>query len=546
MHHWYERTVIYELPPALFKDGNGDGVGDFLGATQTLDYLANLGVDSLWLQPFYVSPRRDDGYDIADYYQVDPRFGNGGEFVQFTEEAERRGLHVIVDIAFQHTSDQHAWFQSARSSRDSKYRDFYLWSDEAVDLPGDKNVLGRETVWTYDDLAGQYYHHSFYPFQPDLNLGHPPVIEEFKKILHFWLQLGVSGFRLDAVPHMVRPKSRGRSREELFALLGELRSFVSEKNPDAILVGEVDTEPPNYAHYFGDEAERLRVLLNFYLPGHAFLAFARGDAGPLRSVLADLPTPPKNAVYANFLRNHDELDLERLNEHEQREVQEAFAPDERMRVFGRNIRRRLAPMLGDDPRRMRLAFSLLFSLPGVPVLYYGDEIGMGEDLSLEERQAVRTPMQWSDEPNAGFSTAPPEDLVAPVISGGPFGYERRNVMRQRLDGDSLLNWTNRLARARRDCPEFGLAGGVQVLDAGDDRVLAHCCIQDGNMALAIHNLSGDEVEVKLDLPRCEATLLEMMSDHLYEPFRAEGAKIGPYGYRWFRCHAFHQGDRTTA
>lgn len=538
MSHWYERAIIYQLQLAQFQDSNGDGIGDFGGAARTLDYLDNLGVDCLWLQPFYVSPRRDAGYDIADYYRIDPRFGSGGDFVNFVDQAEGRGLRVIIDMAFQHTSTRHPWFQSAREDPESPYRDFYLWSDEPLHLPDDENVMGRGKVWTYDEVAGQYYHHSFYDFQPDLNLGNPRLRDEFKKILHFWLQLGVSGFRLDAVPHMVLPKARELSEHELFDLLGELRAFVAEKAPDAVLVGEVDTEPETYAEYFGRDGERLRMLLNFYGPPHAFLAFARGEAEPIRRVLKDLATPPAGACYANFLRNHDELDLERLEDDEREEVRAAFAPDPDMLFVGRGIRRRLAPLLGDDPRRLRLAQSVSFSLPGVPVLYYGDEIAMGDDLSLHERDAVRTPMQWSDEPNAGFSKAPTERLVQPPITGGPFGYEARNVAAGRLDPDSHLNWTMRLIRARRDCPEFGHAQRAEVLDVGCEAVLAHLCRADTGLSLALHNLAGSEVEVRLPDLDAPTPLIELFADGPYDRLEDGVATLRPYGFRWLRCSAF--------
>jgi maltose alpha-D-glucosyltransferase/alpha-amylase len=473
---WYKDAVIYELDVRTYQDGDGDGVGDFRGLLQRLPHLAGLGVTCLWLQPLYPSPNKDGGYDITDYYGIDPRLGTLGDFVEFMHQAGERGIRVIIDLVVNHTSDQHPWFQAARKGRRSPYRDYYIWSEEEPkDLQSGVVFPGvQDGVWTYDEVAGAYYYHQFYDHQPDLNIANPQVREEICKVMGFWLELGVSGFRVDAAPFLGGDPTSGDAKsEELYEYLEEFRQFCSWRRGDAIFLAEANVPAEEVLDYFG-YGPQIHMLFSFLVNQHLFLALARQDPAPLVGILKRLPKLPATGQWANFLRNHDELDLGRLSAGGREEVYADFAPDEDMRAYGRGIRRRLAAMLRGDRRRVELAYSLLFSLPGTPVIRYGDEIGMGDDLSLVERASVRTPMQWSSEENGGFSTAPRQQLFKPVITGGDYGYERVNVAVQQRDAGSLLNWMERLIRVRKGCPEFG-RGRLTALERREPGVLLHRC-----------------------------------------------------------------------
>src|SRR5579875_2542692 len=421
---WYKNAIVYCLAVETFMDTNGDGIGDFPGLMQRLDYLQGLGVTTIWLMPFQPSPQRDDGYDITDYYSVDPRYGTLGDFVDFAKGCEQRGIRVLIDLVVNHTSNQHPWFQSARKSKDSPYRDWYVWSktkpkdaESGVVFPG-----VQQSTWTRDDVSGEYYFHRFYDFQPDLNTSNPEVQAEILKIMGFWMQLGVSGFRMDAVPFVIATKGADVTQPvEQYDMLREFSQFLSWRKGDAIVLAEANVTPDDDMNYFGKAGERLQMMFNFDVNQHTFLALATADTTGLQQALKATKPRPATAQWATFLRNHDELDLGRLSDEERQAVFNAFAPDPAMQLYGRGIRRRLAPMLHGDRRHIEVAYSLMFSLPGTPVLRYGDEIGVGDDLSLPERACARTPMQWSNGPNAGFSTHP--KLQNPVISGGPFGYE---------------------------------------------------------------------------------------------------------------------------
>ncbi len=529
---WYENATFYAIDVEAFADAEGDGVGDFRGLTGRLDYLESLGIDCIWLLPFFPSPNRDNGYDVTDYYGVDDRHGTLGDFVEFVREADRRGIRVIIDLVVNHTSDQHPWFRAARSDPDSKFRDYYVWREDLPDEPdltrGPVFPGEEDTVWSYDEAAEAFYYHRFYHYQPDLNLANPDVREEIRKIMGFWLELGVSGFRVDAATLMIDHKGGLESTEldDPHGVLRDMRNFVERRGDDAILFAEADDAPEHLGDYFGGhvpdssigsepgdaagsmddaaatasarEGDEMNVLLNFLLDAYLVLALAERDSEPIREVLNLLPPTPEGGQWANFLRNYDELNVGRLSEADQRNVFEEFAPDDEMRIYGRGIRRRLAPMLDGDGDRIRLAYSLLYSLPGTPLLVYGDEIGMGDDLDLPGRSAVRTPMQWSDDRNGGFSTADPDELVRPVVSGGEFGYETVNVAAQRGDPDSLLGWFARLNRLRGECPEIG-SGDCEILDADDPAVFAHRMTSDHGTVVAVHNLDEPETEVALDL-----------------------------------------------
>ncbi|HVR95050.1 MAG TPA: alpha-amylase family protein [Thermoanaerobaculia bacterium] len=531
---WYKDAVLYSLDVDSFQDSNGDGIGDFRGLSQRLDYLASLGVTCLWLLPFYPTPNRDNGYDVMDYYGVDPRLGTLGDFVELMHRARERGIRILVDLVVNHTSDQHPWFQSARQDPDSPYRDYYVWSKT---LPKDWNqgmvFPGyQDSIWTWDEIAGAYYLHRFYAHQPDLNIANPEVREEICRIMGFWLELGVSGFRLDAAPFLIEMKGSPERGEDQYAYLREFRDFLSWRRGDAILLAEANISRDKVSQYFGDDA-RLHMLFAFLVNQYLFLALARQEAEPLARGLRMLPIPPPEGQWAHFLRNHDELDLGRLSEEERRKVFQDFGPEPQMQLYDRGLRRRLPPMLGGDRRRIELAYSLLFSLPGTPVLRYGEEIGMGEDLSLAERESVRTAMQWSDEPNAGFSAAPTSQLGRTVVSGGDFGYERVNVAAQQRDETSLLHWMARLIRARKQCREIGW-GSWEVLETGDPAVFALRSTSKESSVVTLHNLAGRAAAVRLRL-NGGLPLYELLGDRPYEVIdSSQEIVLEPYGYRWFR------------
>ena len=520
-------------------DANGDGCGDFAGLRQRLDYLESLGVDVLWLTPFQTSPNRDDGYDIADYYAVDPRFGSAGEFVDFVHEANSRGIRVLVDLVVNHTSDRHPWFVDARRDRGSELHDWYVWADKrppawesGMVFPG----VQKET-WTYAREVRRYYFHRFYDFQPDLNMANPRVREEVRRIIGFWLQLGVAGFRMDAVPFVLeKPSTDGGRSETCFEWLREFREFLQWRAGDAILLGEANVEPRKSASYFAD-GNGLHLMFNFWVNQHLFYGLASGDARALARALRETRKLPRGAQWAHFLRNHDELDLGRLSAQQRAETFEAFAPDARMQLYGRGIRRRLAPMLGDR-KRIELAYSLLFSLPGTPVIRYGDEIGMGDDLTLRERAAIRTQMQWSDERNGGFSTA--DRLVRPTLRRGPYAFEHVNVEAQRRDPDSLLRWLMRMIRMRKECPEIGW-GDWTILPTRSRHVLALLYSWRGNSLVCVHNLDDQPHEVSITVPGERggvlADLLES-DESVARDGTAHELVLEPYGYGWYRVGGF--------
>jgi maltose alpha-D-glucosyltransferase / alpha-amylase len=539
---WYQEAVVYCLDIDTYADSDGDGVGDIRGLLGRLDYLARLGVTCLWLHPIHPSPNKDDGYDVTDFYNVNPRLGTLGDFAELLHQARNRGIRVIMDLVVNHTSDEHPWFQSARSSPDSPYRDWYVWSDEeppdrhqGMVFPGEQ----KET-WSYDGTAKAWYYHRFYDFQPDLNSANPAVRAEIKKIMSFWLQLGVSGFRIDAAPFIIEQTEAGNAHSPKdLEFLTELRQHVQWRRSDAILLAEANVEPDQLVDYFGDSggsANRLHMLFDFMLNGRLMLALARRDPEPIIEALRDTPALPNGAQWATFLRNHDEIDLSRLTAEQRKQVYEQFGPDEHMRLYDRGVRRRFASMLANDRRRIELAYALQFSLRGTPVLRYGEEIGMGEELSLPGRQAIRTPMQWSFQPNAGFSTADAEKLVRPVIDKGEFSYEKVNVTAQRHDPMSLLAWFERMIRTLREAPEVGSGSCTHIdleIPAG---VLAHRADGPTGTMVFLHNLGTDDVTVDLGSLYKEADLPnDVLADRDYAPVdKLDSLKLAGYGYRWIR------------
>jgi len=533
---WYKNCIIYSLDLETFMDGNGDGCGDFRGLMQRLDYLDTLGVDVIWLAPFQPSPNRDNGYDISDYYGVDPRHGSSGEFVEFMNQANKRGIAVIMDLVVNHTSDRHPWFQQARSDRESPYRDYYVWSkkrpvgwNKGMVFPG-----VQKSVWTRDARAKEYYYHCFYDFQPDLNMDNPHVRSELLRVMGYWLQLGVAGFRMDAVPFVIQGSPlRERKPKEHFDWLEEMRRFLQWRSRDAIMLGEANVLPKDTQPYFGKDGQGIHMMFNFFVNQHLFFALASGDVTPLADALRATSRIPGTSQWAQFLRNHDELDLGRLDDEQRAAVFKRFGPDPEMQLYDRGIRRRLAPMLGDR-RNLELAYSMMFALPGSPVIRYGDEIGMGEDLTRPERAAVRTPMQWSNERNAGFSTA--RRMQNPAISGGIYGCEQVNVESQRRDPHSLLNWTVKMIRLRKETPEIGW-GECTVLKTGSREVLGLCYEWRGNRVVVLHNFSRHPQEVKL---RIDAPGGELLANLLVEnESRANDdglhrIAVDEFGYRWYR------------
>jgi maltose alpha-D-glucosyltransferase/alpha-amylase len=536
---WYKNAVIYCLSVATYMDANGDGIGDFEGLMRRLDYLQGMGVTAIWLMPFQPSPCRDDGYDIADYYDVDPRYGTLGDFVEFAEGCKQRGLRLLIDLVVNHTSDQHRWFQEARRDPKSRYRDWYVWSKKKPKNAASGVVFPgiQKSTWDYDSVAKAYYFHRFYEFQPDLNTSNPEVQAEILKIMGFWLKLGVSGFRMDAVPFVIAQKGAGivKPREQ-YDMLRTFSQFLTWRVGDAIILGEANVLPGTDMQYFGGSGDRMQMMFNFDVNQHLFLALASGDARPLTKAMRATKRRPGTAQWGQFLRNHDELDLGRLSDEERESVFVAFGPDPDMQLYNRGIRRRLAPMLQGDRRRLELAYSLMMTLPGTPVIRYGDEIGMGDNLKLPERNCARTPMQWSTEPNAGFTKS--DKPCRPVISDGPYGFPNTNVAAQRRDPDSLLNWMERTIRMRKEVPEIGW-GDFSFVSTGTPHVLAMRYHWRNNSVLCVHNLSAEPREVRLKLAAdneagCE--LVNLLSDEHSQPLRggAHRVLLEAYGYRWYR------------
>jgi len=541
---WYKNAVIYCIDIETYMDSNGNGVGDFQGLTQRLDYINGLGITCIWLMPFYPSPNKDNGYDVMDYYNVAPQLGTLGDFVEFTRQANERGMRVIVDLVVNHTSNQHPWFQAACKDRNSKYRNYYVWSEEKPE-DAEEGIMFpglQDTTWTYNEEAGAYYFHRFYDHQADLNVTNPEVREEICKIMGFWLALGVAGFRVDAAPYFIEIRGGYRADvEDPFLYLKEIRNFLSWRRGDAILLAEANVPAKDITQYFGN-GDMMQMLFNFIVNQNLILALAREKAEPLIQALKALPEIPEIGQWAQFIRNHDELTLDQLSQAEQDEIGAQFAPDkDKMWIFDRGIRRRFAPMVNGDQRRLQLAYSLMLTLPGTPVINYGEEIGMGDDLSLEERQPARTPMQWSSEPNAGFSTAPADQLVLPVITEGEYSYKHVNVIAQRCDPKSLLNWMERAIRMRKECPEFGW-GKWQIIETGNPCVFAHRCEWHKGAVIAVHNLSSEACTVSLELEDDDAEhLTDLLENQSYKipDDDLHHVQLEGYGYRWFRVGGYH-------
>jgi maltose alpha-D-glucosyltransferase/alpha-amylase len=532
---WYKNAIVYALNVETFMDGNGDGCGDFEGLSRRLDYLESLGVDALWLAPFQPSPQRDDGYDISDYYNVGTPYGTSGDFVEFMRQAESRGIRVIIDLVVNHTSDRHPWFRTARESRHAPTRDWYVWSAKrppnwrsGTVFPG----VQRDT-WTREPKTREWYYHRFYDHEPDLNMRNPHVREELRRIMGYWLQLGVAGFRVDALPFLLeKPSLDGGRPGTDFDLLHKIRDMVQWRRGDAVLLAEANVPPDQNGRYFAD-GDGVHMMFNFWANQHLFASLATSDARPLAQALRETRALPEGAQWAHFLRNHDELDLGHLDDDVRNAVFREFGPEPSMQLYDRGIRRRLAPMLGDR-RRIELAYSLLFSLPGTPVLRYGDEIGMGDNLRLRERMAIRTPMQWSAGHQAGFSSA--DRTVLPVIQRGLYSADNVNVEQQWRDPSSLLRWTSRLIRARKACPEIGW-GTWDIIPTRPPNVIAIEYVWRGTSLVCVHNLAGHPVEVSLSPSTDErGVLANVITDEISTAGRdgVHRIDLDAYDYRWYR------------
>jgi len=534
---WYRDAVIYQVHVRAFQDSNGDGIGDFIGLTQRLDYLEQLGIDTLWLMPFFPSPLRDDGYDIADYYSVHPSYGTLDDFKAFLNAAHQRNIRVVVELVLNHTSDQHPWFQESRKSLDNPRRDWYVWSDTDTRYRGVRIIFVDTELsnWAWDPVSKSYYWHRFFSHQPDLNFDNPAVREEIWNVMKFWLEMGVDGFRLDAVPYLV--EREGTSCENLPAthgVLKELRAKLDQQFPGKMLLAEANQWPADLIPYFGN-GDEFHMAFHFPLMPRMFMGVRLEDRKPITEILQQTPPIPDGCQWCLFLRNHDELTLEMVTDLERDYMYDEYARDRSMRL-NVGIRRRLAPLLENDRRRIELMNGLLMSLPGTPIIYYGDEIGMGDNVHLGDRNGVRTPMQWDGSWNADFSAADPENLYSALILNPVYGYQVVNVASQQRSPHSLLSWMRRLIQVRKSNPVFG-RGSIEFLYPGNHRVLAFLRQLGNETVLAVNNLSSAAQAVELDLSRCKGNILiEMFGRNLFPrvgdlPYLLT---LGPYQFYWFR------------
>jgi maltose alpha-D-glucosyltransferase/alpha-amylase len=544
---WYKNAIFYELHIRAFADSNGDGKGDLLGIIPKLDYLQELGVNCLWLLPMFPSPLKDDGYDIADYYHIHPDYGTVEDFKQLLEAAHARGIRVITDLVLNHTSDEHPWFVESRKSKDNPYRDYYVWSDT------DQKYLGTRVIfldtepsnWTLDETTGEYYWHRFYASQPDLNYDNPVVADTMIEVLRYWMDMGIDGFRADAVPYLFeREGTNCENLPETHAYLKRVRRVLDEHYPGAILLGEANQWPQDLRPYFGGDpanptapGDEFHMAFHFPVMPRIYKALKLGDASDIIQIMADTPPIPANSQWCVFLRNHDELTLEMVTEEDRQLMWQLYAPDPRMRL-NQGIRRRLSPLLDNDRRKIEVAHSLLFTLPGAPIVYYGDEIGMGDNIWLFDRNGVRTPMQWTGEPGAGFSTAAPESFYAPLIDDDTYGYQQVNVAAQMANPDSLFHFIKGLIACRKANPVLG-EGSYRFLPTGNKAILATLRQSEPAAILALHNLSEQAQTAALDLSpftgRVPQDLLERTPASLPEISAAPYAmSLKPFDYCWLK------------
>ncbi len=541
--HWYKRAVFYEVLVRGFADSDGDGTGDLRGLTEKLDYLQWLGIDCVWLLPIYASPLRDGGYDISDFMSVLPEFGDLGDFVLLVEAAHARGMRIVADLVINHTSEAHPWFQESRSDPTGPYGDFYVWSDTDNRYP-DARVIFVDTEtsnWTWDPVRQQYYWHRFFRHQPDLNYENPAVQDAVLEVLRFWLDLGIDGFRLDAVPYLY--EAEGTNCENLpatHAYLKRLRREVDAMFPDRVLLAEANQWPADVVEYFGDDDE-CHMAFHFPLMPRIFMAVRRESRYPIAEILANTPEIPPNCQWGIFLRNHDELTLEMVTDEERDYMYAEYVTDPRMRA-NVGIRRRLAPLLDNSRRQIELFTGLLLSLPGSPVLYYGDEIGMGDNIYLGDRDGVRTPMQWSPDRNAGFSNCDPHRLYLPLLMDPVYGYQALNVEAETRQVSSLLHWTRRMIEVRKRHPTFG-QGSYRELPASNPSVLAFVREFGDDIVMCVNNLSRFHQPVELDLRRFEGCTPVELSGGVHFPRIGELPyllTVTGHGFFWFQITSFEE------
>ena len=530
---WFKSAVLYELYVRAYRDSNGDGHGDLAGVTQKLDYITSLGVDVIWLLPISPSPLRDDGYDVADYYDIHEDYGILDDFRTLVREAHARNLRVITDLVMNHTSNDHPWFQESRKGRDNPKSDWYVWTDDPERYSGTRIIFtDTETSnWTFDQTRGQYYWHRFFSHQPDLNYDNPEVREEMKRVIRFWLELGIDGFRMDAIPYLFeREGTNNENIHETHAFLKEVRACIDEIKPGTFLLGEVNQWPEDTMPYFGDGTDEMPLLFHFPVMPRLFKAVAEGKRSSIAWILDHTPAIPETCQWVVFLRNHDELTLEMVTEEERAFMYETYAPEPRMRI-NVGIRRRLAPLMGGDGRKIRLMNSMLMTLPGTPIIYYGDEIGMGDNIYLDDRNGVRTPMQWHSGENAGFSEG--LKLYSPLIDDERYGYRTVNVADQEQDPDSLLNWTRQLIKTRQQHPALG-RGSFCLLHPENEAILPFLNVYGEDVVLAVHNLSDEVQRAELDMSQWEGRQLVDLFTH--QPYGRASAEVRvvlePYDYLW--------------
>ena len=534
---WYKDAIIYQVHVRTFFDSNGDGIGDFQGLEQKLGYLQELGVNAIWLMPFFPSPLRDDGYDIADYNTVHSSYGTLEDFRKVLESAHDRGIRIIIEMVLNHTSDQHPWFQESRSSRDNPRRDWYVWSDTDERYKGTRIIFldTEKSNWAWDPVSKAYYWHRFFSHQPDLNYDNPAVREQMWKVMSFWLEMGVDGFRLDAVPYLVeREGTNCENLPETHEVLKDIRRRIDEQFPGRMLLAEANQWPADLRPYFADGNE-FHMAFHFPLMPRMFMGLKLEDRKPITEILQQTPEIPASCQWSLFLRNHDELTLEMVTDMERDYMYDTYAENKTMRL-NLGIRRRLAPLLDNDRRRIELMNGLLMSLPGTPIIYYGDEIGMGDNINLGDRNGVRTPMQWSGGWNAGFSTAEPDRLYAPLIQNPVYGYPAVNVLSQVGSEHSLLRWMQHLIMVRTSIAVFG-RGSIEFLRPANHRILAYVRRLGNEVVLAVNNLSGAAQAVELDLKKYKGNILIEMSGKNIFPRVSEQPyllTLGPYQFFWFR------------
>jgi maltose alpha-D-glucosyltransferase / alpha-amylase len=546
--HWYKNAVFYEVLIRGFYDSTGDGTGDIKGLTEKLDYLVWLGIDCIWLLPIYESPLRDGGYDISDFMKILPEFGDLGDFVELVDEAHKRGLRVIADLVMNHTSDQHPWFKASQEDPDGPFGDFYVWSDSNEGYPDARiTFVDTETSnWTWDPVRGQYYWHRFFSHQPDLNFDNPAVQEAMLEVLRFWLDLGIDGFRLDAVPYLFeREGTNCENLKETHDYLKTVRKEIDRLYPDRVMLAEANQWPADVVEYFGDPAtggDECHMAFHFPVMPRIFMAVRREQRYPISEIMAQTPKIPENAQWGIFLRNHDELTLEMVTDEERDYMYSEYAKDPRMKA-NIGIRRRLAPLLDNDRNQLELFTALLLSLPGSPVLYYGDEIGMGDNIWLGDRDAVRTPMQWTPDRNAGFSKCDPGRLYLPVIMDPIYGYQGINVESQQNNTGSLLHWTRKMIEIRKRHPVFGV-GDYTELSASNPSVLAFVREFGADRVLCVNNLSRFPQPVELDLRRFEGVNpVECMGGVQFPPIGELPylLTLPGHGFYWFLLPTNHGG-----